>query len=142
MYCQKCRSPLKVDSSLEDLNPAAFDLLVGEPVSIPEPSAFALKLKNPRLGSTGSSPQQFPKGLTHPRPIYPHGRKDVYDQATRQAQSPVFKRSISTQRFPSAVSHAQPRTGPTKNVGRDNPDMSFVMLTDSQVVPQPHGRAP
>jgi len=29
MYCQKCRSPLKLDGSLEDLNPAAFDLLVG-----------------------------------------------------------------------------------------------------------------
>lgn len=29
MYCQKCRAPLKLDNSLEDLNPAAFDLLVG-----------------------------------------------------------------------------------------------------------------
>lgn len=30
MYCQKCRTPLKLDGSLEDLNPAAYDLLVGE----------------------------------------------------------------------------------------------------------------
>ena len=29
MNCQKCRTPLKLDSSLEDLNPAAYDLLVG-----------------------------------------------------------------------------------------------------------------
>jgi len=29
MYCQKCRTPLKLDGSLESLNPAAFDLLVG-----------------------------------------------------------------------------------------------------------------
>lgn len=29
MYCQKCRTPLKLDSSLEELNPAAYDLLVG-----------------------------------------------------------------------------------------------------------------
>lgn len=29
MYCQKCRTPLKLDKSLEELNPAAFDLLVG-----------------------------------------------------------------------------------------------------------------
>jgi beclin 1 len=29
MYCQKCRAPLKLDSSLEHLNPAAFDLLIG-----------------------------------------------------------------------------------------------------------------
>lgn len=28
MFCQKCRQPLKLDSSLEDLNPAAYDLLV------------------------------------------------------------------------------------------------------------------
>ena len=29
MNCQKCRTPLKLDSSLQDLNPAAFDLLIG-----------------------------------------------------------------------------------------------------------------
>lgn len=29
MYCQKCRTPLKLDDSLENLNPAAFDLLIG-----------------------------------------------------------------------------------------------------------------
>ena len=30
MFCQKCRQPLKLDSSLGDLNPAAFDLLICE----------------------------------------------------------------------------------------------------------------
>lgn len=30
MHCQKCRTPLKLDNSLEDLNPAAYDLLVGK----------------------------------------------------------------------------------------------------------------
>lgn len=29
MYCQKCRVPLRFDNSLENLNPAAYDLLVG-----------------------------------------------------------------------------------------------------------------
>jgi hypothetical protein len=29
MNCQSCRTPLKLDPSLQDLNPAAFDLLVG-----------------------------------------------------------------------------------------------------------------
>lgn len=29
MYCQKCRTPIKLDGSLEDLNPAAFKLLTG-----------------------------------------------------------------------------------------------------------------
>ena len=30
MFCQKCRQPLKLDGSLQDLNPAAYDLLVCE----------------------------------------------------------------------------------------------------------------
>ncbi|KAH0557064.1 hypothetical protein GP486_005145 [Trichoglossum hirsutum] len=150
MYCQKCRSPLKVDSSLEDLNPAAFDLLVGKQTlysALPNLlSTIPMKLKHyfspsPRLGSAGSPPQKSPKSQINPRPIYPHGRKDVYDQAARQAQSPVFRRTITTQRFPSAASHAQPRASSPKRAGQDNPAMSFVMLTDSQVVPQPHSRA-
>ena len=29
IYCQKCRLPLKLDGSLQNLNPAAYDLLVG-----------------------------------------------------------------------------------------------------------------
>ena len=29
MTCQKCRAPLKLDQSLESLNPASFDLLIG-----------------------------------------------------------------------------------------------------------------
>ena len=34
MNCQRCRTPLKLDSSLQDLNSAAFDLLVGQSISI------------------------------------------------------------------------------------------------------------
>ena len=30
MYCQKCRTPLKLDGSLESLNPAAFELLISK----------------------------------------------------------------------------------------------------------------
>lgn len=29
MYCQKCRTPIRLDGSLEELNPAAFKLLTG-----------------------------------------------------------------------------------------------------------------
>lgn len=36
MYCQKCRTPLKLDSSLELLNPAAFELLVSKHSLDPE----------------------------------------------------------------------------------------------------------
>ncbi|KAH2941195.1 hypothetical protein KXW45_001038 [Aspergillus fumigatus] len=41
MYCQKCRTPLKLDGSLEALNPAAFDLLVGKaPAEFPMEESF------------------------------------------------------------------------------------------------------
>lgn len=43
MNCQRCRAPLKLDSSLEDLNPAAYDLLVGK-----SSSAQSSKLSTPR----------------------------------------------------------------------------------------------
>ncbi|KAI9818964.1 MAG: autophagy protein 6 [Thelocarpon impressellum] len=97
MYCQRCRSPLKVDKSLEDLNPAAFDLLVG---------------------ATGASL----KDQTPPKPHYPHERKELHDQAAAHGQAPVFKRAIPAPRL------AQ------KPGSKENPAMSFVMLTDSQVV--------
>lgn len=30
LFCQKCRAPLQLDPSLDTLNPATFDILVGE----------------------------------------------------------------------------------------------------------------
>lgn len=30
LYCQKCRTPIDVDASIDQLNPAAFKLLTGE----------------------------------------------------------------------------------------------------------------
>jgi beclin 1 len=29
LYCQKCRTPIEVDASIDQLNPAAFKLLIG-----------------------------------------------------------------------------------------------------------------
>lgn len=29
LYCQKCRTPLDIDASIDQLNPAAFKLLTG-----------------------------------------------------------------------------------------------------------------
>ena len=105
MYCQKCRTPLKLDGSLEDLNPAAFDLLVG---------------------STGKS---LPDNSTSTRLTYPQERKDLYDKVTSAPTSPLTKRSIPA-----------PRHGGAKSYGRDsmskgNPDMSFIEITESQIVP-------
>ncbi|KAL2201802.1 APG6-domain-containing protein [Sarocladium strictum] len=75
MLCQKCRQPLKLDGSLEDLNPAAYDLLVGS--------------------STPKSPLKTTSPSSSRSPI-PHtqesARKSLYSQASQNAAAPTFKR--------------------------------------------------
>ncbi|KAH6619756.1 autophagy protein Apg6-domain-containing protein [Chaetomium sp. MPI-SDFR-AT-0129] len=70
MYCQKCRTPLRLDSSLEDLNPAAYDLLVA------------------------THSQQAPKKPSAPRTLHSQdrARKATYDRASRNAPPPIFRR--------------------------------------------------
>ncbi|KAK4168564.1 autophagy protein Apg6-domain-containing protein [Cladorrhinum sp. PSN259] len=90
MYCQKCRTPLKLDGSLEDLNPAAYDLLVA------------------------THSQQTPKKVpATSRPLHSHDRErnSTYEQASRNAGQPTFKR------------HGGPGRG----------DMSFIFLSKSQI---------
>ncbi|KAK2745001.1 autophagy protein 6 [Onygenales sp. PD_40] len=108
MYCQKCRTPLKVDASIEDLNPAAFDLLIG---------------------STGKSLPD-PSSKSAPRPPFPPERQQLYNQVSQRATSPVYSRTLPAPRNNSAGSLAQSRVGV-----KDGPGMSFVMLSESQVVP-------
>ncbi|KAG9243397.1 autophagy protein Apg6-domain-containing protein [Calycina marina] len=110
MFCQKCRTPLKLDSSLEDLNPAAFDLLVG------------------------ASPQNNAKNVPALRPPYAQERKQLYDRVSKNPPSPAFKRSIPASRRNDVASDA--------NRGGHNPAMSFVMLTESQVVPPSVAKSP
>ncbi|KAK9589313.1 Vacuolar protein sorting-associated protein atg6 [Aspergillus fumigatus] len=110
MYCQKCRTPLKLDGSLEALNPAAFDLLVG---------------------STGRT---FPENNTTSStlPSYPPERRDLYDRVSNHATTPLYRRSIPAPRPTGSGRSNPPRLG-----RRDSGNMSFVMLTESQVGP-PH----
>ncbi|KAK4101612.1 APG6-domain-containing protein [Parathielavia hyrcaniae] len=70
MYCQKCRTPLRLDSSLENLNPAAYDILVA------------------------THSQQAPKKPSTPRtlPSNDPARKATYDRAAQNAPPPIFKR--------------------------------------------------
>lgn len=103
MYCQKCRTSLKLDQSLQDLNPAAFDLLVG---------------------STGKSLPDSPSRLS-----YPQQRKDLYGSVTSTPQSPISKRSIPAPRHGSAEATQEGREP------RGAPDMSFIEITQSQIVP-------
>ncbi|KAI0015618.1 APG6-domain-containing protein [Xylariomycetidae sp. FL0641] len=71
MYCQKCRAPLKLDGSLAELNPAAFDLLVAS-----------------------SSQQPPPKRPSSTRPTYPHEaeRRALYDNVSKNARPATFKK--------------------------------------------------
>ncbi|KAK0633003.1 autophagy protein Apg6-domain-containing protein [Immersiella caudata] len=71
MYCQKCRAPLRLDSSLEDLNPAAYDLLVA---------------------THSQQPSKKPSSTPHPIHSYDRASKSIYDRISRNAAPPTFKR--------------------------------------------------
>ncbi|KAF2088318.1 autophagy protein Apg6 [Saccharata proteae CBS 121410] len=102
MYCQKCKTSIRLDGSLEDLNPTSFKLLTGM-----------------LRACYSQSPQQI-----HPsRPPYSQDRREEYDKVAKNARTPVSKRTV-----PSS------RVGQMKRASRDPGGMSFVMLTDSQVV--------
>ncbi|KAF5002171.1 hypothetical protein FGRMN_547 [Fusarium graminum] len=73
MNCQKCRQPLRLDGSLEDLNPAAYDVLV-----------------------SSTSPQTLKKSSVPNPPIaqsQEQARKSLYDRVSRNAGPPTFKRN-------------------------------------------------
>ncbi|KAK1767178.1 autophagy protein Apg6-domain-containing protein [Phialemonium atrogriseum] len=76
MYCQKCRTPLKLDGSLEDLNPAAYDLLVA------------------------THSQQPPRKLHSSRPLQPQdkARKSLLDKVSQNAGPATFKRHNAPKR--------------------------------------------
>ncbi|KIW17042.1 hypothetical protein PV08_04233 [Exophiala spinifera] len=107
LYCQKCRQPLDPDTTIEDLNPASFDVLVA---------------------STGKAQQP---NISRPHLNYPQERKDLYDRVSTQTNPPVYKRSIPAPHDgPTtdlrSVSGQGPRAGA--------PDMSFIEITQSQAI--------
>ncbi|RMZ81218.1 hypothetical protein DV737_g2647, partial [Chaetothyriales sp. CBS 132003] len=103
MYCQKCRTPLTVDASLDDLNPGAFELLVGSSTKSQQ--------------SVGSQS----------RFNHPVERKERYDRASKHSGPPVHKRTVPAPRGDDDDSYSI--TG-----GERPPEMSFVEVTQSQVV--------
>ncbi|KAL9027686.1 MAG: hypothetical protein Q9196_003824, partial [Gyalolechia fulgens] len=82
------------------------------------------------LGSRGNTVE--PTTSTSRTP-YQVERKELYDRASKDASSPTFKRIIPPARHGLG---SQPAMAASAKAGlKDNPAMSFVMLTDSQVVP-------
>lgn len=96
LHCQKCRTPLKVDSSLEDLNPASFKILAD------------------------AAPALEPKAPDAPRSAAARERKQQYDEVSKDAGPPMQKRTVSSSQRAST---------------KLTPDMSFIMLSESQIAP-------
>jgi beclin 1 len=107
MHCQNCRSPLRLDSSLEQLNPAAFKLI---------------------LDSANTADASRPPPSRKSLPAYQQDRLAEYDSAARNAPPTTFKRSLQSSRT------TQPST--------NNPNMSFIMLNDSQLLEPPSPTRP
>ncbi|KAK7962308.1 vacuolar protein sorting-associated protein 33 [Apiospora aurea] len=76
MYCQKCRTPLKLDNSLSELNPAAYDLLIA------------------------ASSQQQSKRPTVTPPSYPQEaeRRGFYDRISKNTTNSLFKKQGTAHR--------------------------------------------
>ncbi|KAL1896857.1 Vacuolar protein sorting-associated protein atg6 [Sporothrix stenoceras] len=119
MYCQKCRTPLKLDSSLEDLNPAAYDLLV------------ATASQSPHRKRQQIRPANAPDA----------DRRALYDQVSKHAGPAAFKR------YGGGGSGGSNSSGGSGSGGgggggsmRDSSAMSFVLLSDSTIAGGPnHG---
>ncbi|KAF2753251.1 APG6-domain-containing protein [Pseudovirgaria hyperparasitica] len=103
MQCQKCRQPVHIDGSLDNLNAAAFKLLI---------DSSAVLTENGSLRSRQA------------RPTYSQDRRSEYEKASQPSRSPIFKRSL-----PHRSNHGSEKYTLTA----DGPGMSFVMLSESQV---------
>ena len=123
MYCQKCRTPLRLDPSLENLNPTSFDLLVGRHHSL----SFLLQL----LIFAGSYEKAHKTGSSLIKASHPSHSRELYDQVSKQPHSPTHKRVIPPPRQDDGTH--QPQTTTQGHAG--NPDMSFIEVTESQIVP-------
>ena len=97
LQCQKCKTPLRVDASLQHLNPASFKILAD------------------------AAPILEPKAPEPPRSAAAAERKQLYDHVSQRAGPPVHKKDV---RQPT-------RTAITRNTA----DMSYIMLSESQVAP-------
>ncbi|KAF1835408.1 APG6-domain-containing protein [Decorospora gaudefroyi] len=115
LACQKCRTPIDIDASIDQLNPAAFKLLTESTVSGQQPA--------PKISPNRQS-----------RPTNPPERQDQYAQATKDARSPTFRRTVQG---------TEPSRVPN---GPQNPAMSFIDVHMSESMmsspPPPSVRTP
>ncbi|KAF2719921.1 APG6-domain-containing protein [Polychaeton citri CBS 116435] len=93
LYCQKCRTSIKVDGSLDDLNPASFKILAD------------------------AAPVLEPSAPSEQRSAAAKERRQQYDEVVPHAGPPMQKRNAM----------------PTTKNARQQTDMSYIMLTESQM---------
>jgi beclin 1 len=128
LSCQKCRTPIDIDASIDQLNPAAFKLLTGEYLASHD--ACQQKLKH-LTDSTVPGQQQAAKN-THTRqsrPTYPSSRQQTYETAIQSARNPTFKRNVPSSRF-------------QHGAGTQNPAMSFIDVHMSESMMDPPTASP
>ncbi|KAG9188871.1 hypothetical protein G6011_07576 [Alternaria panax] len=75
LACQKCRTPIDIDASIDQLNPAAFKLLTDSTVSGQQPASRT----SPSRQSRAPNPPEHLK---------------TYHDAAKDARNPTFKRNI------------------------------------------------
>lgn len=85
MYCQKCRQPLRLDASLDNLNPAAYDLLVSTSSPVP----------------AGKKPAVSPSSKSQALDV---SRKAIYEKASQNSAQPTFKRHHGNSQRDNAMS--------------------------------------
>lgn len=125
MKCQKCRQPIKLHSSLEDLPPAAFNLLT-----------------KPAASASSSNPLMSDPGFLQ-KHVYPLDRRETYLRALEALHTPTgdsdrgersqLPRPLVKKRV---VRAPAPAPSSTRSV-YGNPTESFVYLSESQALPPP-----
>tara|TARA_R110002003_G_scaffold589_2_gene20564 strand:- start:28183 stop:29826 length:1644 start_codon:yes stop_codon:yes gene_type:complete len=128
LYCQKCRTPIDIDASIDQLNPAAFKLLTGTFAKVKH-TAYTSSLDS--VDSTVPGQQQASKNTStrQSRPTYPSSRHQTYETAIQSARNPSFKRNVPSSRF-------------QHGAGAQNPAMSFVDVHMSESMMNPPSPPP
>lgn len=135
MYCQKCRTPLKLDSSLEDLNPAAYDLLVGM-LDVGVVVILVTRERDLTFGLLPATASQSPhrkRQQIRPANAADADRRALYDQVSKHAGPAAFKRYSG-----SGGGGGSGSGGSGGGSMRDSSAMSFVLLSDSTIAGGPN----
>ncbi|KAI5846890.1 autophagy protein Apg6-domain-containing protein [Tricharina praecox] len=107
MKCQRCRQAIKLHGSLDDMSPAAFNLLIGAS-------------EHPTLVEHTPST----------KPAYPPDRREAYEKAVRDAGgAPSYKRHVPNPR--------SSRTAQSKSIYQNPAESFVVLTESSMMPPAP-----